>query len=387
MTTGKTININSPMSVMSMSWAVCVGYMFLLFLPGLVGEMVDSLGFTFEEAGYVASAHLGGMMIGALIATGLVARINMRTGLFLALVGLVSLEVASSFVGSAALMIGVRVATGICCGFATGMGAACISSTKNPERVFALMVMAQFAMGCIGLFGMPYIGLKAGFFALATLGISVIATLEWFPSKIEDEAVEGEAPVERASLMSMPVIITLLSLFLFYVFNNSIWTYLDRIGTAANIAIETIGMGLGLSMLAGMLGGIMAFVIGGKFGLLTPLAVGLGAMTWGAWVIMGSFSMTIYFVSTAVFNAALAVNIAYYMGYCAALDHSGRTVVLANFVIAAGLAVGPILGAELVSDTGFDKLLLVSAVGFVGCWALMALGVMGNRKKSAVAGS
>ena len=63
MTEKKVLDINSPMSITAMAWPICVAYMFLLFLPGLVGGFMDTLGFTGEQAGYTASSHLGGMMV------------------------------------------------------------------------------------------------------------------------------------------------------------------------------------------------------------------------------------------------------------------------------------------------------------------------------------
>ncbi len=378
----ENFDINSPKTTFALVWGVTVGYAFLLIMPVLVGGFVDSLGFSESEAGLIASAQMFGMMLGALTATPLVSRINLRTGIFIGIVVLLLFDVLSVYLKEPTFLSIVRFVNGVGGGFAVGMMASSIAATRNPDRVFALLLVCQYTFAAIGFFILPQLlghyGMRGAFVFLAILALSVIAILNWFPARTRKTTHES---ADTGSLLNPTVIFTLLSLLLFYVANNAIWAYLDRIGVSAGIPIEQIGLGLGLSMLLAITAGLLAFFLGLKLGRIIPLAFGILAMIIGTVLLLGEVSSLVYFLSAAIFNFSLIFAVTYYLGFCAELDAAGRVVVLANFTIAAGLALGPAIAALLLDNENYQPVLTTSIGGFIVSLAIILLVLVFRKKR------
>ena len=369
MTTDKReegFDINSPRTIFALIWGITVGYAFLLIMPALVEGFVSLLGFSEVEAGWVASGQMFGMMIGALLAVPIVTRMNLRKGILIGIIVMLGLEIVSIYTKTPTMLAAVRLLNGIGGGFAVGMIASSVSATRDPDRVFALLLVCQYTLAAIGFFSLPSIlaalGMKGAYLMLALLALSVLLMIKSYPDSIQS----GEQDEQAAhSLINLPTVLVLFSLLIFYVANNAIWAYLGLIGVSANIPIEKIGLGLGLSMLFGVVAGGSTFWLGLKLGRTIPLVFGLLSMIFGVWLLFGEVSQLAYFASAAIFNFSLIVAVTYYLGFCAILDSIGRVVVLANFIIAAGLALGPAVAASMVDGESYDRVLQASIVGFL----------------------
>lgn len=360
----REVDVNARIAIFAMAWGLAYAYMFEAVLPGLIGGLVDSLGFTEADAGYVASAQLIGMLIGAVIATFSVRRVNLRVGTMIGLVVMVLIELASSTVHQAGTLIVLRLISGTAAGFIAGLCAAGLSATKNPDGGFAVVIMLQFIVGAIGLYAMPHLvssgGVAVAFYCLAGLGVTCLLLISKIPVAGHADEMYGEA---MPSLLRLPVILTLGSLLLYYIFNNAVWAYLDRIGVDAGISVNTVGLALGVSMLGGILGAVLSMVIGVRLGRILPITIGLLLYMVGTAILGFRFDTVAYFGATFLLNATLAFVVAYMLGACAVLDGIGRVVVLGNMMIALGLALGPALAANLLVGTDYAWVIWSSVAG------------------------
>jgi len=172
---------NPKTEILSITLVITVGYAFLLLMPGLVGGMVDNLGLTTKQAGWVASSQMFGMMLGTLSALGL-RRCCPTLTLMISFAGLTALmDFASVFAASAEMLIWVRFASGMAAGVTTGIAAAAIAGMRQPDRAAAIIFAAQFFFGMLGLALLPQIrlfgGMKGAFVFLALLSLLVVITL------------------------------------------------------------------------------------------------------------------------------------------------------------------------------------------------------------------
>ncbi len=119
-----------------------VGYSVMVSVPVLSTAMVGMLGFTEEQVGRVWGADLGGLSLGAILASLLVARVNRR---LLVLVGVIL-----SIGGNGLCMVFVdyeqvlwlRVATGIGSGIFTAVAVVSLGGTTKPVRAFNMLLFA-----------------------------------------------------------------------------------------------------------------------------------------------------------------------------------------------------------------------------------------------------
>jgi predicted MFS family arabinose efflux permease len=109
-----------------------VGYSVMVSVPVLSTATVGMLGFSEEQVGRVWGADLGGLSIGAILASLLVARINRR---YLVLAGVI-LSIGGNalcmVVGDYMPVLWLRVATGTGSGIFTGVAVVTLGETPNP---------------------------------------------------------------------------------------------------------------------------------------------------------------------------------------------------------------------------------------------------------------
>jgi hypothetical protein len=226
---------------------------------------------------------------------------------------------------------------------------------------------------------MPYllgsISVQGIFYCLAALSFIALPLLHLMPAQGAEENLDGEG---APSMLRLPVLLTLGSLLLFYVFNNAIWAFLDRIGVDAGIPLPTVGLALGVSMFGGIFGAILSVVISVRFGRFLPILAGFLLFMLFGGILAVPFSTSTYFVATFALNATLAFLVAYLLGTCASLDSSGRVVVVANIMITLGLAIGPAMAANLLSG-GYAKLIWISVVGTGASLVLILLALFHMR--------
>ena len=361
-------NYDSIGTRLSIVLLVFIGYMFLLFLPALVGGFIDDLGFSPEQAGVVASSHLFGVIVGALVAGMLITRVNLRIALSTCAVAEALMLLLISRTGSVEMMYGLQFVAGCFAGIIAGIGLAAIALTSNPDRVSGLALFTQFLIGAIGLSLIHLISFKQGIYVLSAFAASGLIWAHNMPSRIGDAAAERQ---DRAvsKVFTVPIMLALLALFAFYSFNNSLWPYLDRIAVALQIAEADIASGLGLSMIGGLVGAGITTFLGNRFGRTIPSIIALVLISASAFMLLkGKPGDTmVFFIASFMFNAMLAMLVPFILGFCAEQDTSGRAMSLANLCLAGGIATGPALGAALISGDSYDYLLLVAGIGMMAC--------------------
>jgi predicted MFS family arabinose efflux permease len=361
------VDVNRARTMGFMIWVSTVGWCFTSVMPIALGGLVDHLGFTAQLAGWTISAHLAGMMFGALVAFFTVSHANLRLLLLGSATGVLIMEISSAHATTPLSLGIIRFADGTCAGMVTSVAASAIASVRRPERAFAVLFAVQSLSGALGLACLPCLlnsaGMPGVFYVLAAISLPVILLIKWFPAS---GSRSGSFRDEKAgSVLTPPLILALTSLFVFYLSISSVWVYLERIAVSAGIAVETVGTGLGLSLLAGMAGALFAFLLDIRVGRGAPLTAGILGMIGAAHLLMGDFSVLTYSASVAALNFCWTVVVTYYLGLCSILDDHGRGVVLANFIVATGLAAGPGLAAALLGDSDFDGILRFVIVGFV----------------------
>ena len=368
----KKANINHQGDIFTVLITITVGYAFLLLMPCLIGGLVDQLEFSTKQAGWVASAQMFGMMIGALCSYELIRRFNIHTLLLFCSGLIVLMDIFSGFTITLKSLVFFRLVSGIGAGMTTGVALSTISDMDQPERIFSMLLCFQFVFGAFGLAITPFIldmfGMSAIFFTLAGLSIVVIALILKYPFK--SRTIRVIRKYDSKSL-NLTVLLTLSSLLIMYIANNALWAYLDRIGVSNGLLVETVGMILGISMLSGIVGGVLAYFIEIKFGRAIPAGIGLTGMIVGTYLLTGQFSKTTFLISACLLNGSLSFTVVYYLGLCAHLDPSGLTLTLANFMIAAGVTLGPFMGTFIIGNNEYGNLFIVSFMGFIICFLMI----------------
>jgi len=158
-----------------------IGPQTVLLLPGFVQGMVEHLGFSEEQAGYVASAELWGMTVSAIAMMYLVSRVNWRHILVLALGLLILANGLSIFLTDYIAFMSIRFVSGVGGGAIVALAYATFGMTAKADRNFGLGIMFVLVYSALVFPLMPMIyssvgmtGMLIFFTTIAVIGLPFV---------------------------------------------------------------------------------------------------------------------------------------------------------------------------------------------------------------------
>ena len=346
---------------------------FVTLAPAFVGAFTDVLGFTPELAGLTVSAQLAGSGLGVMIVLLGWRDAPPPVAVMAAVAAMAACDLGSAFVTSAHALIGLRAIAGVPAGIALAAVNAAVARTPGATRLFAVVTGAQMLFGAVGYLAWPLLlrnlGLGGTF---AALGACALAILPLAPSYPAVKTV-GAQPTAGAVTTGLSGGLLLGSLLTEYVANSAIWTYLDRIGIDANLASDTVAFALAASMGGGLAGSFAAMVLQSAARIRRALIAGLALLALGSALLLWSAHAPVYVGVVVVFTGAMMFVLPLYLSWLSTLPGGQRLAVIAGFLIYAGLALGPLVGSQVVAFAGYRPLIVGAALAFVAATGLAAL--------------
>jgi MFS transporter, DHA1 family, inner membrane transport protein len=362
-----------------LSFLATAGFFYVNIMPALVEGLRTGLQFSERQAGLAGSANVYGAAVGALLATFLVTRWPWRKAAYALLAVLMGIDLASTLVATPPVMIAVRGLHGLAGGCLVGISYAVFARTRRPERTFGMLLVVQGGLGGLGVMVLPKLVplFGTGSLFLALIGVSLAALLMLpfladYPPIPPPAAGTGLTSSERESAARvpaglLPLMLALLSVFLFQFANMLLFTYI--IGLARHFGLDSGGAGniVGVATWIGMLGAALVVVFGTRFGRVRTLTVSLLLTAAGMYLLHGSASTVLYALANTGTGITWAFVIPHLLGMCARCDLTGRAAAMGGFASKLGLATGPLVGALLLGSDRYDALIDVATVGIIVC--------------------
>lgn len=344
-------------------WVSMLAVSFLDFQPLIVGGFVDFFGYSEKSAGLAASANMLGMSLGLALVALRVHRWSLKKAIVPAMLLLSIGELTTAFGGVIPGLHAIRLATGFGEGVVMGCAAAAASGMVKPDRAFALMMFGMSLFGSAGLYLIPYLteslGFPSMFVILALLALLTMPFLRWFPERASTQS----APINlHGTLFTVPVVLTLTALLLFYLANNAVWAYYDRIGVTLKIPPEHIGAALSAGSFTAMVGALFPAIFADRFGRALPMSFGIVLIIAGTVVLMAAKNTSEYTVSIIMFLGATGFAVPFFFGKLASHDSTGRLAVMGKLAVYCGLLLGPAVAAGLIAPGAYGPMLW-SAIG------------------------
>jgi hypothetical protein len=130
-----------------LSFLATAGLFYVNIMPAIVDGLIEGMGFTSRQAGYVGSANVYGAAAGALLIVFLVRRLRWRPAAYTLLLMLIGMDLVSLLVSTPALLVGVRFVHGLVGGALVGVAFAVIARASLPDRTFGVLLVVQFGLG------------------------------------------------------------------------------------------------------------------------------------------------------------------------------------------------------------------------------------------------
>ena len=367
----RNIHQDSLLNAFFLSIFATAGLFYVNLGGSFLSAFVDGLNIERDAAGFIVSANKYGAAFGGLLAAIFIKKLIWRKSAFALLFILISIDIISSQIPNANLLIFIRFLHGSVGGFLVGIGLSVIARTTFPDRVFGMLMVVQYSFGSIGIFTVPRLvdafGYSAVFFVLIIFSIMTLLILPLIPNPKEKEETHGSAGV--LSIHSNVLLaICLVSLFLFQASNMGVADFAFELGKDIDLTNNEISNLLTIANIISISGGAFAYLIATRFGRTLPLLFGFIIASLFTYLLNFSENITIYFVANSVTGITWGFVIPYLLGLAATFDKYGQMAALAGFVSKVGLATGPLIGSFLIIDYGFSAIINLATFGLVlGC--------------------
>ncbi len=372
--------VDHPVSIAAAICVMVLGSLNFPLMPMVVGAMTDHLAFSTREIGIVASADMFGMFLSALCALYWIRRVNFRWAAMSFCLCLVLANVVSSLLTSFSELALVRLLAGFCGGSMMAIGSTLVSDTSTPERNFALLTAAQMATAALGFLVLPGIitarGTQGVFLFLATIvtpalvASTLIPTFgAWQQSAADPSGIRSS----RGKAIAIAVLVTLPG-FLFHLGYGASWTYIERLGVSSGMSPDSVGRALSASFLAGVMGSLLAWWLGLRWGRFVPFAVTISVQLVSLGVLAFVMDTVTGFVA-ALMAYAFFLNfpIPYQIGLAVTLDRTGRAAVLYLLMLKAGIAIAPLFASSFVTAQDYTIPLVIAAICYSACFLNLAM--------------
>ncbi|RMF99020.1 MAG: MFS transporter [Gammaproteobacteria bacterium] len=366
------IDINSRVSISAAILMGVIGPEVFIVQPGFVQGMVQYLGFSDSDAGFIASAEMFGIAATTIAMTFFAHRVNWRLIFALSLLLMFLANAACTLVTDLQFFGIARVLAGLGAGGLVSLSFAAIGLTANPDRNFGLLIMWVLIYGALGLLLMPTAYRLAGmqgvlwFFALFPLfGLPFVRHLpvngeEHF--QVEADAIDIPVPFKAMALFAMLA---------YFLAQGVVWAYLFRIGTAAGLSEQQVANGLTLSQFAGIGGALLAALLAHRYGRAAPLSIGIAAGAAMLFLLIGDFSLLQFSAAVIVYNFCWNLVHPFLLAAMASFDRRGRVVVYAVAMQMLGLAFGPGLAALVIDEGSYVNVNWLGAALFAASLLLI----------------
>lgn len=340
-----------------------VGLLGLWALPFLISAIIHDLKLNEAQAGILMSAEFVFTMLASLLVAPLMGRAPRRT---LALAGTVVAIVANIISASMTdlySLAAMRCVAGIGAGLALACGNACVSSAKQPDRIAGHMNVLSVLLMIVVMLGyakiMAAFGLPGLYYAMAATMTVMLLAIPFMPQRAPLQALHTTPPLNKGHsgnvLLSLPAICMMLAMFVFQARDTMGWAFVERIGTMVGYTGDEVGMLLSFQSFVGLIGPLLAAMIGKRFGLSTPVILAI-LLTGGTSLsyVLGEHSKTLYTIGVMTICVTYFYALSYLTALAAAMDREGRVVAAASSFLSLGLAVGPAISGGLISLGGFS---------------------------------
>lgn len=323
----------------------------------LVGGVIDDFGFSEQQAGYIASLEGMGLVIASLAAALWVRKLSWTKMLAIGCIVTALLNVLSANLDEFWPLLVVRFLAGFSGGSIFALTVAALGDNKHPDRAFGIAQVVQGAMMFFAFAGAAYIlahwTVSGLFYMLAAAALLMLLALPRYP-------VAGAQRVPLSSDTANPhsglIWIGLIASFLFFSHIFGFWAYIERIGQAAGLSIETIGLALGLSQFAAIVGAGAAAIASNRFGRTVPLALALAGQMLVLWLLVGRFTPLSFYFGASLFQGLFVLANSYQLGVIAKIDLKGNFLVLITGFQGLGAAVGPGIAASLIDQGDYSRI-------------------------------
>lgn len=327
-------------------------------MPVMVGALMRQFGLKIDQAGFVISANMAGILLGALSSPLLLSRLSDRAILVGGLLVMSAGNGLTLIVHAYLPLLATRLFSGWGEGLAAAVGYSLMGRSSLPARTVANYAGGQALIGSVGMAALPSLTQRFGapaFYGPITL--LALASLLAVNPATRAAPRPGLAPSRGPGALrgaGGPAAM-LAALFAHFAGMTTAWAFLQRIGADNGLPEPAVAAALSASAIAGLAGSLAASLLARR--LSTPASLALGAVLVMACALgLAAPGAGLFAATACLLSFTWAAQYPFMFRRLAELDRQGRWTTLTPVATASALSAGPALGGMLLQRTGLASL-------------------------------
>jgi predicted MFS family arabinose efflux permease len=332
--------------------------------PVWVAAILKSGWLTTSQVGWLASAELLCVATGALAVSLFARRSDPRSLMLVAALLVAVFNTVALGSGYVPLVIG-RLLSGIGSGMLLALVLRVAVRRKQAQRLLAGMQLTVVLLAIVLFLISPNLidrfGHRGLFAVLAMIAVAELVAAAFGlrhisgpPSKASNDS--------RQSLLA-PILICVGIAFVNCAF-TTVWTFIVTIGTDLGFTGRSVSNAVALAQPAALIAPAVATVLGERLGILRPMVGSLVIVAAAAFLLLSASSALWFCAFIAVVVFGVTFYVPYVLTFLGRADPSGSIVSAAPVTFLIGAALGPTMGAHLLSYS-FNSIAVVSALLFL----------------------
>jgi len=347
------------------------GYAVMVGLPVISTSWVNNLGFSEVQVGYVTSADLFGLAIGAIIAYFFVAKVDRRFLTVIAASVAIAANLACIYFQSYEITLVLRLFAGMGAGVYTGIAVATIGGHSRPAFAFGMELFAFAGSQGAELKFLPYLTIEGMYIAFAATFVFGLLFITWLPRRPADSTLDvdvdveessGEHHVEHKHVPAYVPWLVLTAVAFTYINIGGYWAYIELATGNTEAAPDWVADMLVYTSVFSVVGCLFAVLLSNRFGLAKPLLVTLVFQASIVFMLVFGITNTTVAVSMFAFNFCWIFVDIYQAATISNIDRSGRYVALLPAAQGIGNGLGPAMAATVLSwGLGYNGVFIMCA--------------------------
>jgi predicted MFS family arabinose efflux permease len=351
-----------------LAFLATAGFFYVNIMPAVVDGLKQGLGFTNKQAGLVGSCNVYGAACGAFAVAFLVRRIPWRPAARLFLLGLIVMDLISMLVRNPSALMGARFLHGLAGGMLVGLAFSIMARTSAPDRTFGVLLLLQVLAGGLGVMSLPLLVPRFGtgvlFGSLIVFSLVTLSMLRFLPDYPAPAQPPAAAGARASTLKSRPLILALVSVFLFQAANMGLFAFIIGLGRHHGLDLAFVSETLGIANWLSIAGAALVIAFSTRHGILWPVLAGMTLSLFGTWALNYSGTKWIWIASNVGTGITWNFVISHLLGVCARFDRTGQAAVWSGFASKMGLASGPLLASFVVGAGNYHALIATALALF-----------------------
>ncbi len=382
------LDINSRTSIIAIIYLAVIAPCVFILQPGYVQGLVEYLGFSEAQAGYVASAEMFGLAFTTILLNFISSRFDWRKltvlFIFISAVGNL-LSISLTDFNS---LVAIRFFTGMGSGGLMSLTFAMMGLTGNADRNFGFIITWVLTYGALGILAMPTafetIGMDGVLIFFGLFCASGLFFTRYLPrSGVQHLDLSVKDKIVYSWLLKSVSLLAILA------YNTSIgivWAYMFLVGLEAGISEQVVANVLTISQFLGIAGAFVAVVLQLRIGRIIPLVISIVGTAIGIYMLVGKIALVHYVLGVCLFNFLWNVSMPYLLATMAGFDRTGKVVIYGISMQTIGYAIGPFIAATILSHSNYDNVYIVAAVLFIASAVLLIPGLRAQNQHLSIHG-